>query len=244
VVINEKQPRKLVEKLLSSAQKASTICDSFKQSCADMILSASTDFSSFKSASKTTDSNAVHFRWFDGVLVQALENGYWLHLENVNFCPSSVLDRLNPLMEIGGELVLTECGIDGDENGIGGTSRVIKPHPNFRLFLSMNPAFGEVSRAMRNRCIEVSLLAPSVSSIGNACNTETLDASDTLFGAGVRSTPLAMTMIEIHRKEFEGNDVTPDDCQPSRNLEDLARLSIDSLNRGLIGNACFDLSRK
>eukprot|EP00979_Chaetoceros_neogracilis_P011124 scaffold2695_cov256-Chaetoceros_neogracile.AAC.6 len=244
VVITEKQPRKLVDKILSSAEKASTICDTFKQSCADMILSGSADMSIFKSSSKTTDSNAVHFRWFDGVLVQALENGYWLHLENVNFCPSSVLDRLNPLMEIGGELVLTECGINDDENGIGGTSRVITPHPNFRLFLSMNPAFGEVSRAMRNRCIEVSLLAPSVSSIGTACNTETLDAVDTLFGAGVRSTPLAIAMLQSHRKEFEGNDMSPDDCQPSRNLEELARLSLDSLHRGQICNACFSLPQQ
>ena len=58
----------------------------------------------------------------------------------------------------------TECGIKEDEDGgVAGKSRVVKPHPNFHLFLSMNPAFGEVSRAMRNRCIEVSLLAPSIS---------------------------------------------------------------------------------
>jgi midasin (ATPase involved in ribosome maturation) len=252
VVINEKQPMKLVDKLLSSANMASTICDSFKQSCARMILSASKDISSFKSSNKTTDSNAVHFRWFDGVLVQALEKGYWLHLENVNFCPSSVLDRLNPLMEIGGELVLTECGINDDENGTAGTSRVIKAHPNFRLFLSMNPAFGEVSRAMRNRCIEVSLLAPPVSSIGTTrtdnedptavvTSTETLDALDTLFGAGVRSTPLAMAMIKSHLEEFHGHDMAPDDCQPSRNLDELARLSLDSSRRGQNGKSCLSL---
>jgi len=47
----------------------------------------------------------------DGILVSAMEKGYWLHLKNVNFCPSSVLDRLNPLMESDGELILTECGV-------------------------------------------------------------------------------------------------------------------------------------
>lgn len=42
--------------------------------------------------------------------------------------------------------------------------RVIRPHPNFRLFLTADPSCGEVSRAMRNRCVEVCLLdaAPAV----------------------------------------------------------------------------------
>jgi len=165
VVISEKATLKIAEKLLSSARKACVLSDQFGQTCTTELASAERDLATFKkSTSAKNDANGVHFRWFDGVLVQALEMGYWVHLENVNFCPSSVLDRLNPLMETGGELVLTECGIKEDENGgVAGTSRVVKPHPNFRLFLSMNPAFGEVSRAMRNRCIEVSLLAPSIS---------------------------------------------------------------------------------
>lgn len=74
------------------------------------------------------------FEWVDGTLVQAMERGYWLHLENVNYCPSSVLDRLNPLMEFGGQLVVTECGITDD--GQDAKPRVIKPHPNFRLVRS------------------------------------------------------------------------------------------------------------
>lgn len=81
----------------------------------------------------------------------------------------SVLDRLNPLLEPGGVLPLTECGTSpdedrGDEAQVGGTAssssshRVIRPHPNFRLFLTADPSCGEVSRAMRNRCVEISLL--------------------------------------------------------------------------------------
>lgn len=100
-------------------------------------------------------------------------------------CVNSVLDRLNPLLEPGGVLPLTECGTshddDGDGDGIsdadvgkdrpnGSSSpatsshRVIRPHPNFRLFLTADPSCGEVSRAMRNRCVEICLLdaAPAV----------------------------------------------------------------------------------
>jgi hypothetical protein len=35
--------------------------------------------------------------------------------------------------------------------------RITKPHPNFRLFLAMDAQFGEISRAMRNRCVEIAL---------------------------------------------------------------------------------------
>ncbi|DBA04889.1 TPA: hypothetical protein N0F65_006891 [Lagenidium giganteum] len=92
------------------------------------------------------------FEWVDGTLIQAMERGEWVLLDNVNFCSSSVLDRLNALMETGGELLVNECGV------INGQLRVIKPHPNFRIFLAMDAQFGEVSRAMRNRCVEISLV--------------------------------------------------------------------------------------
>ncbi|RHY33814.1 hypothetical protein DYB32_001374 [Aphanomyces invadans] len=96
------------------------------------------------------------FEWVDGTLLQALEAGEWLLLDNVNFCSASVLDRLNSLLEINGELLVNECGV------VNGTLRVVKPHPDFRIFLAMDAQFGEVSRAMRNRCIEVALLPPNV----------------------------------------------------------------------------------
>jgi midasin (ATPase involved in ribosome maturation) len=40
------------------------------------------------------------------------------------------------------------------DNG-SGDLQCIKPHPNFGVFLSMNPASGEISRAMRNRCVNI-----------------------------------------------------------------------------------------
>ena len=73
-------------------------------------------------------------------------------LDNANLCNPSVLDRLNPLLEPHGLLYLNECG-----NTAHGP-RVIAPHPDFRLFLTFDPKHGEVSRAMRNRGIELFLL--------------------------------------------------------------------------------------
>ena len=41
---------------------------------------------------------------------------------------------------------------------MGGTVQIVTPHPNFRLFMSVDPQHGELSRAMRNRGLEVSLV--------------------------------------------------------------------------------------
>jgi AAA domain (dynein-related subfamily) len=105
------------------------------------------------------------FVWVDGPLVRALKDGTWFILDNTNLCNPSVLDRLNSLCEPGGVLTLTERGL------VGGEPQVLRPHSNFRLFMAMDPANGELSRAMRNRGIEIY--------IDNALQTE--DGSSAKF---------------------------------------------------------------
>lgn len=92
---------------------------------------------------------AAKFEWFDGMLVKAVEEGRWLILDNANLCSPSVLDRLNSLLETNGSLLINECSQED------GQPRILEPHPNFRLFLTMDPKYGELSRAMRNRGIEI-----------------------------------------------------------------------------------------
>ena len=93
----------------------------------------------------------ARFEWVDGVLVNALNDGAWLVLDNANLCSPSILDRLNSLLEPNGYLTINEhCASDG-------TARVVKPHPSFRLFLTVDPRHGELSRAMRNRSVELFL---------------------------------------------------------------------------------------
>ncbi|CAK5270478.1 unnamed protein product [Mycena citricolor] len=91
------------------------------------------------------------FAWIAGPLVEAMERGTWLLLDDANQCPPSVLDRLNSLCEPGGVLTLSERGF------VDGAVPVIRPHPGFRLFMALDPANGELSRAMRNRGVEVAL---------------------------------------------------------------------------------------
>ena len=94
--------------------------------------------------------SAGRFEWVDGVLLKAATTGEWVLLENANLCSPTVLDRLNPLLETGGSLLVSECG-----HGADGEPRVVRAHPEFRLFLALDPRRGEVSRAMRNRGVEV-----------------------------------------------------------------------------------------
>lgn len=120
------------------------------------------------------------FEWMDGLLINALEEGDWILIDNVNFCNPTVLDRLNPLLENNGVLMVNERGL------VDGEVKVITPHPNFRIFLAMDPQNGEISRAMRNRGIEISLLPHDVDS---------LDTLTLLNGVGLPGAWLARLMI-------------------------------------------------
>eukprot|EP01033_Poteriospumella_lacustris_P008968 gene8969-6442_t len=97
-------------------------------------------------SSKGAAASSASFQWEDGAVVSAIQSGEWLIFDHVNLAPASVLDRLNSLLEPHGTLLLTEDG----------SGRHIIPHPDFRIFFVMDPMFGEISRAMRNRCVEIS----------------------------------------------------------------------------------------
>lgn len=66
----------------------------------------------------------------------------------------SVLDRLNSLLEPGGDLLISERGLDANGDLVR-----LKPHPDFRLILVVdeNAVSGRnnISRAMRNRGVEL-----------------------------------------------------------------------------------------
>lgn len=96
-------------------------------------------------SAKGAAASSASFQWEDGAVVSAIQSGEWLIFDHVNLAPASVLDRLNSLLEPHGTLLLTEDG----------SGRHIVPHPDFRIFFVMDPMFGEISRAMRNRCVEV-----------------------------------------------------------------------------------------
>ncbi|KAI8815825.1 uncharacterized protein EV422DRAFT_572412 [Fimicolochytrium jonesii] len=117
------------------------------------------------------------FEWVDGTLIKAMEEGHWILLDNVNLCPSSVLDRLNPLLESGGVLNVTERGLDAS-----GEIRIVGQRNGFRIFMCLDDRFGEVSRAMRNRGVEIY--------VDDILNHDEADRSR-LLGGGALSTLVA-----------------------------------------------------
>ncbi|KAJ6780716.1 hypothetical protein PWT90_02324 [Aphanocladium album] len=139
------------------------------------------------------------FEWLDGVIIKALESGQWLVLDNANLCNASVLDRLNSLLEPNGFLSVNEhCGP-------GGEPRIVRPHPDFRIFLTVDPRYGELSRAMRNRAVEIYLcdtppsvdasfhyIAPVESSLQRYLST--LDISQLLQQSGGSSDGLNVAL--------------------------------------------------
>ena len=75
---------------------------------------------------------------------------HWVILDELNLAPSEVLEALNRLLDDNRELYLAEI------------NEVVKPHENFRLFATQNPAgaYGgrkPLSRAFRNRFVEIHL---------------------------------------------------------------------------------------
>ncbi|TQE13576.1 hypothetical protein C1H46_000907 [Malus baccata] len=97
---------------------------------------------------------SAKFEWVTGVLIKAVERGEWIVLEDANCCNPTVLDRINSLVELSGSITINERGV------VNGKPLVIQPHPNFRMFLTVNPTYGEVSRAMRNRGVEIFMMQP------------------------------------------------------------------------------------
>ena len=91
------------------------------------------------------------FEWFESLLIKSIKQGDWVLLKNCNKCPAAVLDRINSLLEPNGKLLINERGL------VNGESYLVSPSSDFRIFFTYNPHVSEVSRALRNRCVELYL---------------------------------------------------------------------------------------
>uniref|UniRef100_A0A0E0M8B9 Midasin n=1 Tax=Oryza punctata TaxID=4537 RepID=A0A0E0M8B9_ORYPU len=144
-------------------------------------------------------SEAVHqpvkFEWVAGDLIRAIECGEWIVLDNANFCNPTVLDRINSLVEQERSIVVNECGL------VDGNPVILKAHPKFRMFLTINAKHGEVSRAMRNRGVEIFLMNQNLRI--NGCSnvaedSERKDITRFLISCGIPRMELVSSMSEAH----------------------------------------------
>ncbi|XP_046665626.1 midasin-like [Homalodisca vitripennis] len=84
----------------------------------------------------------------EGVLVQAMRQGHWIILDELNLAPTDVLEALNRVLDDNRELYIPE------------TQETVKANAGFRLFATQNPPglYGGrkvLSRAFRNRFVEL-----------------------------------------------------------------------------------------
>ncbi|XP_020093830.1 midasin isoform X2 [Ananas comosus] len=137
---------------------------------------------------------SVNFEWVSGDLIKAIECGEWVVLDNANLCNPSVLDRINSLVEPDGTITVNECG------SVDGKPLILNAHPNFRMFLSVDPKHGEVSRAMRNRGVEIFLMDQNWLIDGNEkCdNSEINNVQRFLTFCGIPGSQLVSSMTEAH----------------------------------------------
>ncbi|XP_067631337.1 midasin isoform X1 [Eurosta solidaginis] len=133
------------------------------------------------------------FEWIDSKIVKSLKFGQHILLEHVNLCSSAVLDRLNPVFEPNGNLLISEKGVTANEG-----AEVVEKAPNFRAFLTIDPKNGELSRAMRNRCIELALAKE---------NYNTDDMRLIVYLNGVRGMNAINCILKIHTRLTNSTEI-------------------------------------
>lgn len=77
--------------------------------------------------SDVPSSNSSAFSWADGVLIQAMKQGAWILLDELNMATQTVLEGLNSILDHRGSIYLPEL------------DQTIHKHPRFRIFASQNP---------------------------------------------------------------------------------------------------------
>lgn len=146
-------------------------------------------------ASQTVQIDRAQFEWMDGTLVNALEQGKWLVLDNANLCSPAVLDRLNSLLEPNGSLIVNE---HTDANG---QAKIVRPAKGFRIFFTVDPKYGELSRALRNRAVELFMLPEEQQQDAAASLTLGMESGmHRLRNAGILAQA---TSIRMNEKEVE-----------------------------------------
>lgn len=140
--------------------------------------------------------NATGFAWVDGQLLDAIRNGGWFLVSDANLCSASVLDRLNSLCEVDGVLVMSEKG------SASGAPEVITPHPDFHLFMTYDPRHGELSRAMRNRGVELYVDAAPEDAVREHLPSYALADTAVLRSAETLSVP---STIQLQQSSYSAN---------------------------------------
>jgi MoxR-like ATPase len=95
--------------------------------CYRVNLNEQTDMIDLLGADVPSAQGGNIFAWADGVLIQAMKEGAWLLLDELNMATQTVLEGLNSVLDHRGSIYLAELDM------------TIMKHPGFRIFASQNP---------------------------------------------------------------------------------------------------------
>lgn len=96
--------------------------------------------------------NLPFFTWDDSELIRSFTNGDWIIINGCENANPALLEKLNGLLE-DEDWVINECFDDKGE------VKVVRKHPDFRIFLIFNKIKGscQISAPLRNRCLAIDL---------------------------------------------------------------------------------------
>jgi MoxR-like ATPase len=89
-------------------------------------LNEQTDMIDLLGSDVPSDNSAL-FKWADGVLIQAMKQGAWILLDEMNMASQTVLEGMNSILDHRGAIYIPEL------------DATVNKHPNFRIFASQNP---------------------------------------------------------------------------------------------------------
>jgi cobaltochelatase CobS len=152
--------------------------------------------------------------WVNGVLVDAMLSGDWILLDEINACLPEIAFSLHSLLDDDRMVVLMEY--DG---------RIVRPHPDFHVFASMNPS--EEARYGGTKTLNEALLDrfPVVIRMEYLVEEEEIEAVIAQSGNTDRESITRMVRVArdvrdaIHNEKVFGSFST-------RRLIDWARMSI------------------
>jgi len=180
-----------------------------------MSISMNPDLTSYEAIggykpNPSKDENAPSVSWEDGFLIKAMEEGYWLTLEELNLAPTEVLELLNFYLVHGYLKIVRE-----------GEEVTIKPHKDFRLFATMNPEH----YSSRNRLSKALMGRFRCKWFGMLPDGELAEIINVQFGL---SQEVGMSLLQMHHlivKEAKEGDIGRKEKDSYEyNLRDLLRL--------------------
>lgn len=151
--------------------------------------------------------------WIDGILTEAMRNGEWIVLDEINAALPEVLFVLQSVLDDDGYLVLNEK--DDKE--------IVHKHPNFRLFATCNPPEYAGTKEMNKALL--SRFAICISADFPPEKTE-IEIIENIMGNAVATSEMAIKLVGLANETRKAKELgTADYAINTRDILNCLRLA-------------------